>query len=120
MLLSVVVVPVAGLGSGELADLDLASFSGESIAAFAYLVTMGSIVAYTAYVWLLDRAPLSRVSTYAYVNPVVALALGWLVVDEVITGVTVLGAAIVLVSVSLIIRIEADPVTSSARPASGG
>src|SRR5467141_1718120 len=51
-------------------------FSGRSIFGFFYLVTIGSVVGYTAYVWLLDNAPLGRVATYAYVNPVVAIALG--------------------------------------------
>jgi drug/metabolite transporter (DMT)-like permease len=70
-------------------------------------------VAFTAYAWLLQNAPISRVATYAYVNPVVAIVLGWLILDEVITPITLVGAAIIVVSVALVVRIEsalrADP-----------
>ena len=72
--------------------------------ALAYLVVFGSWVAFTAYAWLLQNAPLSKVATYAYVNPVVAIVLGWLVLDEVITPVTLVGAAIIVVSVALVVR----------------
>jgi drug/metabolite transporter (DMT)-like permease len=65
---------------------------------------IGSWVAFTAYAWLLQNAPLSKVATYAYVNPVVAIVLGWLVLDEVITPVTLVGAAIIVVSVALVVR----------------
>jgi drug/metabolite transporter (DMT)-like permease len=70
----------------------------------AYLILCGSILAFTAYVWLLGRMPASRVSSYAYVNPVVAVALGYFVADEPITAHVVAGAALVLVSVFLILR----------------
>ena len=74
----------------------------------------GSWVAYTAYAWLLQNAPISKVATYAYVNPVVAIVLGWIVLDEVVTGVTVAGAAIIVASVALVVRLE-----SHARAATG-
>jgi drug/metabolite transporter (DMT)-like permease len=64
------------------------------------------MVAYTAYAWLLQNAPISKVSTYAYVNPVVAIALGWLVLDEVVTTTTIVGAAIIVASVALVVRTE--------------
>ena len=67
---------------------------------------VGSWVAYTAYAWLLQNAPISRVATYAYVNPMVAIVLGFLILDEVIAPVTLMGAAIIVVSVALVTRIE--------------
>ncbi|HEY8704148.1 MAG TPA: EamA family transporter, partial [Gaiellaceae bacterium] len=74
-----------------------------------YLVGFGSIVGYTAYVWLLDNAPIGTVSTYAYVNPVVAIALGAIVLHESITWTIVAGAALVLACVALVVRRESIP-----------
>ena len=104
MLLGGLVCIVAGLVVGEAGDVDPAAFSTRSLVALAYLVVFGSWVAYTAYAWLLQNAPISKVATYAYVNPVVAIVLGWLVLDEVITPVTLVGAAIIVVSVALVVR----------------
>lgn len=87
---------------------DPGSFSGASLAAFAYLVLVGSLVGFTAYVWLLHHAPLGTVSTYAYVNPVVAIALGVLFLDERITWRVAVGAAIVLASVAVVVRRESE------------
>ena len=87
---------------------DPASFSSASLAAFAYLVLFGSVVGYTAYVWLLHHVPLGTVSTYAYVNPVVAIALGVLFLDEALTTRIAIGAAIVLGSVAIVVRQESD------------
>jgi drug/metabolite transporter (DMT)-like permease len=106
MLLAGIALEVWGIAAGELPQLDLSAFSGRSVVSLAYLVVMGSVVAYSAYVWLLERAPLSKVSTFAYVNPIVAIALGWLVVDEVVTQATLLGASIIVVSVALVVRLE--------------
>jgi drug/metabolite transporter (DMT)-like permease len=86
-------------------------FSARSIFGWIYLVTFGSIVGYTAYVWLLDNAPLSTVATYAYVNPVVAIALGAIVLHESLTWTIAIGAVIVLASVALVVRREAVPAT---------
>jgi drug/metabolite transporter (DMT)-like permease len=88
---------------------DWGSFSARSIAGFVYLVTVGSLIGYTAFVWLLDNAPIQRVATYAYVNPVVAIALGALVLHESITWSIAAGAAIVLVSVAVVVRRESAP-----------
>jgi len=84
-------------------------FSGRSIFGFFYLVTFGSVVGFTAYVWLLDNAPIGRVATYAYVNPVVAIALGAIVLHESITSTMLAGAAIVLACVALVVRRESLP-----------
>ncbi|MDX6441900.1 MAG: hypothetical protein QOE43_1629 [Gaiellaceae bacterium] len=81
-------------------------FSGRSIGGFFYLVTFGSVIGYTAYVWLLDNAPLGRVATYAYVNPVVAIALGAIVLHESLSWTIGIGAALVLACVALVVRNE--------------
>lgn len=94
---------VAGALTGEFARLDLAAVSATSWAAVAYLVVFGSLVAFSAYVWLLRAAPPSKVATYAYVNPVVALLLGWALAGEDLTARTLLAAAVILASVMLIV-----------------
>jgi drug/metabolite transporter (DMT)-like permease len=83
-------------------------FSTRSILGFVYLVTFGSVIGYTAYVWLLDNAPLGRVATYAYVNPVVAIVLGAIVLDESITWSIAIGALLVLACVAVVVRRETD------------
>jgi drug/metabolite transporter (DMT)-like permease len=106
MLLGGLVITIVGLAFGEAGDVDPAAFSTRSIIALLYLVAVGSWFAFTAYAWLLQNAPISRVATYAYVNPVVAIVLGWLVLDEVITPITLIGASVIVVSVALVVRIE--------------
>ena len=73
---------------------------------WAYLVVFGSVVAFTAYVWVLSAAPISLVATYAYVNPVVAVFLGWLVLSEPLTGPLLLAGAVVVVAVAVVIASE--------------
>jgi drug/metabolite transporter (DMT)-like permease len=96
----------AGAARGELGGVDPGVFSGRSLAAFAYLVAVGSLVAFTAYVWLLQHAPISKVATYAYVNPVIAIFLGWAILSEHVTPTIFAGAAIVVASVAAIVRRE--------------
>lgn len=93
---------VAGLLRGELMQFDPAGVSTRSIAAFAYLTTIGSLVGYTAYIWLLTVQPASRVSTYAYVNPVVAVFLGWAFAGEPLSIRTAIAAAIIIGAVVVI------------------
>jgi drug/metabolite transporter (DMT)-like permease len=107
MLFGGVACTLAGFVAGEAGDVDPAAFSTRSLVALAYLVAIGSWVGYTAYAWLLQNAPLSKVATYAYVNPVVAILLGWLVLDETVTTVTVVAAAVIVASVWLVVRSEA-------------
>jgi drug/metabolite transporter (DMT)-like permease len=95
-----------GLGRGEQHRVHLAAISTGSWLALAYLVLFGSIVAFTAYAWLLQNAPLSLVSTYAYVNPVVAVALGWLILSEPISLPIALGGAIVVAGVGVVVSTE--------------
>ena len=80
--------------------------SAASIAGWIYLVTFGSIVGYTAYVWLLANAPLGLISTYAYVNPVVAITLGVLFRGEHLTWRLLIGAVIVVAAVAIVVRQE--------------
>lgn len=97
---------LAALISGELGDLHPGRWSVDSVLGLAYLVTFGSLLAYTAYAWLLQNAPVSKVSTYAYVNPVIAVALGWLFVSEAVSPITLVGAGIIVASVALVLRVE--------------
>jgi drug/metabolite transporter (DMT)-like permease len=103
MLAGGVVLLVVGLGRGELANIDPATFSVRSMVAFAYLVVFGSLVAYSAYTWLLQNASVSLVSTYAFVNPVVAVVLGALILAEPITPSILIGAAVIVVAVAFIV-----------------
>jgi drug/metabolite transporter (DMT)-like permease len=101
------------------------AFSSRSIGGWFYLVTFGSLVGYTAYVWLLDNAPIGTVSTYAYVNPVVAIALGAIVLHETLTWTIGLGALLVLACVALVVTREAVPeaalpADASTSPSSAG
>ncbi|MFE7180955.1 EamA family transporter [Streptomyces erythrochromogenes] len=95
-----------GLLRGEHRGLDPAAFSTASWLALGYLVLFGSLVGFTAYVWLLQAAPLSLVATYAYVNPVVAVALGSLILDEALTWPILVGGAIVVAAVVVIVSTE--------------
>jgi drug/metabolite transporter (DMT)-like permease len=106
MLLGGIAITLVGLAVGEGAEVEVDAFSTRSLIALAYLIVFGSWVAYTAYAWLLQNAPISKVSTYAYVNPVVAIALGWLILDEVVTSTTIVGATIIVASVALVVRTE--------------
>ena len=92
--------------AGEGAELDAGELSRRSLLALAYLVLIGSVVAYSAFVWLLEHANPSTVATYAYVNPAVALILGWLILSEEITPTTLAGALVILASVALVVRRE--------------
>jgi drug/metabolite transporter (DMT)-like permease len=94
---------IFSLVSGELFRLHVTNISRTSILALAYLIIFGSLVGFSAYVWLLRAAPLSLVSTYAYVNPVVAVILGALFIGEAITLRTVIAGAIILAAVALIV-----------------
>jgi drug/metabolite transporter (DMT)-like permease len=104
-----------GLARGE--NLDPGAVSASSWAALAYLTVAGSLVAFTAYVWLLQHAPISLTATYAYVNPAVAVALGALVVAEPVTPAIFVGGAIILVGVALVVSTERPRATDPARPA---
>lgn len=90
------------LVSGDFKRLNLDNASWVSISAFAYLTLFGSLVTFTAYSWLLNNVTTARAATYAYVNPVVAVFLGWLIASEPLTPKMMLAAAIIVGSVVLI------------------
>src|SRR6202041_2817768 len=83
-------------------DFSHVVWTGRGIGAILYLVVCGSWIGYTAYIWLLKHAPTSKVSTYAYVNPVVAVFLGWLILHEKVDRFILAGSAIVVLSVILV------------------
>lgn len=122
MLLGGAISAMVGLVLGEASGLEVDRFSTSSLLALAYLIVIGSLVAFTAYVWVLQHAPVSKVATYAYVNPVIAIFLGWLILSEEITPSIFIGAAIIVASVAFIVRKESaskpSPVEASA-PAAG-
>jgi drug/metabolite transporter (DMT)-like permease len=93
-----------GLGVGEAGGLRLAAVSTKSLVALAYLVVFGSLAGFSAYMWLLKVTTPARVSTYAYVNPVVAVLLGWAVAGEAVTLRVGLAAAGIVGAVAIIIR----------------
>ena len=95
---------VGGLLAGE--DVRPAEVSGVSWLAWGYLVVFGSIVAFTAYSWLLGVAPVSQVSTYAYVNPVVAVLLGAVIAGEEVGPATLLGGAVTVLAVAIVVSEE--------------
>src|SRR5438045_4095449 len=103
MLAGGVVLIAIAVAKGEIAHVDPSTFSVRSLLALAYLVVFGSLVAFTAYTWLLQNAPVSLVSTYAFVNPVVAVILGALVLAEAITLNVLIGAAVIVVAVAFIV-----------------
>jgi drug/metabolite transporter (DMT)-like permease len=91
-----------GALAGEASQLDLAAVSGRSALALLYLITFGALAGFTAYIWLLKVANPVLVSTYAYVNPIVAVFLGWLILGEPITAKTLVAAAVIVAGVVLI------------------
>ncbi|MFP5260500.1 MAG: EamA family transporter [Blastocatellia bacterium] len=93
---------LAGLAAGEAVRFDPAQVSLRSVGAIAYLIVFGSLVGFTCYSWLLRVTPPSLASTYAYVNPVVAVLLGWAVAGEPITLRTTLAATIIIAGVVII------------------
>ncbi len=118
MLGASVVFALFGLARGEAVGIDLLAVSGRAWFGFLYLTVAGSLVAYTAYSWLLRNVSTTLVGTYAYVNPVIAVGLGWLVLGERVSSRTGLAGVLVLVSVVLLVTGRpGEPVP--AQPTSG-
>ncbi|MCT9932295.1 EamA family transporter [Planotetraspora sp. A-T 1434] len=110
------VMLLTGLGIGE--RVDIGAVTGRSWLAMVFLVFFGSLVAFTSYVWLLGNAPISLVSTYAYVNPVVAVILGMVVLDERVTAGMIFAGLLILIGVALVISTERrKPAPSVEEPA---
>ncbi len=93
---------IGSVVTGEISDVHPASVSTKSLLALGYLIVFGALVGYAAYIWLLSVSTPARVSTYAYVNPVVALFLGWALAGEPLTYRSVLAAAIIIGAVVVI------------------
>lgn len=101
MLVAGIVLSGIGLAIGELRDL---SFELNGLMALAYLVVVGSLVGYTSYIYAVAKLPLSLLATYAYINPVIALFLGWLVLDEKLNLQIAVAAAVILLGVFVVKR----------------
>jgi drug/metabolite transporter (DMT)-like permease len=106
-----VLLIIVGLVSGELSGFDLHHVSRASAMGLAYLITFGSLLGFTSYIWLLDKVSPARLGTYAYVNPIVAVVLGWAIAGEKLSMRTGIAAAIVICAVALITTAKASPST---------
>lgn len=104
MLAGSAVLFVLAVSSGDIFRLRVAEIAPGSLAAIVYLILVGSLVGYTAYVWLLRVAPISLVSTYAFVNPVIAVILGSLILAEPLEPRTLVAGGIIVVAVAVIVR----------------
>ncbi len=104
MLTGGIVLVITGLAVGEASQLSPDSISMRSILSFIYLVLFGSLLAHSAYVWLLNVSTPTRVSTHAFFNPLVAVLLGWMFANEQVTSEMSLGATAILISLFLVIQ----------------
>jgi drug/metabolite transporter (DMT)-like permease len=104
LLAGAVMLFLAGMVTGEAAKFDLGLVSVKSLAALGYLAIAGSLVAYLAYFWLLNRFPPTLIATHTYVNPIVALVLGWSIAGEVLTARFVFGGIAVIAAIALVGR----------------
>jgi drug/metabolite transporter (DMT)-like permease len=106
MLAAGVLTLVVALSIGEASDFRLSDVSWKVGLAFAYLVVPGSILAYSAFIWLLQTGSVSTATTYAYVNPVVAIVLGWALLSEDVATTMIVGAVAIVASVAVVVRHE--------------
>jgi drug/metabolite transporter (DMT)-like permease len=104
LLAGAVLLFLTGMVTGEAAEFNFALVSTKSLLALGYLAIAGSLIAYSAYFWLLNRYPPTLIATHTYVNPVVALVLGWAFAGEVLTVRYVLGGAVVIAAIALVGR----------------
>ena len=107
---------IVGVSSGELGRLDLAGVTARSALSLGYLIIFGSLVGFTAYAWLLRVCTPAAVATYAYVNPIVAMLLGWLIAGEEFGPRMIVAAAIILSGVALINRASGTPAREADKP----
>ena len=117
MLFGGVATAVAAVLIGDVSALRLDDVTAVSAGALVYLMLVGSIVAFSAYAWLLRNVPISTVSTYAYVNPVIAVALGWAILAEPVSAATLAGAVVIVASVAFIMRREGMAAPEAEAPA---
>ena len=102
MLAGSVWLAIVSIAMGEPAHFEIAAIAGRSVFAWSYLVVAGSLVGFTTFVWLMKHSTPARVSTYAYVNPVVALFLAWLIAHEAVSTRMFFAAAIIIAGVAII------------------
>jgi drug/metabolite transporter (DMT)-like permease len=107
---------VLGTATGELGDVDPGAFSLESVAAWVYLGVAGTLIGFTAYAWLLRNAPISKVVTHQYVNPLVAIVLGAVLLGEQLTLTVGIGAALIVGSVFVAVRQEGSTSPAKEHP----
>jgi drug/metabolite transporter (DMT)-like permease len=119
MLAGAAILVVIATVKGEYAGFRPETVSPESLAAFFYLTVVGSLIAFTAYVWLLRVAPLPLIATYAYVNPIVAVVLGAIVLQEPITPRTLVAGAVIIFAVALIITARSRLMSAMRRETNG-
>ena len=108
---------VACLATGELSRFDPSAISSRSVIAWTYLVLCGSLIGFSTFTWLMKHSTPAKVSTYAYVNPIVAVFLGWLVLHEAVNPRIFVAAAIIIAGVAIITvakTIKAAPVAPAA------
>jgi len=105
---------IVGILSGELSHFAISHVSMASAMGLLYLVTFGSLLGFTSYIWLLDKVSPARLGTYAYVNPIVAVLLGWAIAGERLSFRTAIAAAIVICAVALITTARSARSTQSA------
>jgi drug/metabolite transporter (DMT)-like permease len=118
MLWAALVFGLASILTGELGRLHWQHVSTTSIVALLYLIVFGSLIGFSAYVWLLRSAPLSLVSTYAYVNPVVAVILGGIFLGEAINARLVIAGGIIVLAVALIVVARSRAASQARAPVS--
>lgn len=111
---------IVGTFLGEWSKVDLTAVSARSVGAFLYLVLFGSIIAFSAYAWLLEHASPTRVGTYASINPIVAVFLGWAFGGEAVNPRTLIAGAIVVLGVVLTLRSRAGITAMAATPTPAG
>jgi drug/metabolite transporter (DMT)-like permease len=111
---------VAGAARGELRGFDPGLVSWKSILALSYLLVFGSLVAFTAYIWLLRHTLPARAATYSFVNPLVAVFLGWALAGEALAPRTVLAAGVIIAGVFIIVTAQVRPAPAKlAEPRAG-
>jgi drug/metabolite transporter (DMT)-like permease len=109
----------AGSARGEWSHLQLSSVTVNAWLAFAYLITFGTFGTFLSFVWLLKRVPVSQVAAAGYVNPIVAVVLGWALAGEQLTSASLIGGALIVISVAFVIARDRAPVIEVAPPGLG-
>jgi drug/metabolite transporter (DMT)-like permease len=97
-----VLILLAALAAGQFAQFRPSQVSTEAVLSWLFLVIFGSLVGFTAYIWLLGVTSIAKAGTYAYVNPIVAVFLGWAILDEPVTARTLIAALVILIGVALV------------------